>query len=205
MIADRPESASNLVAAVQGSLLLNLAWLQRDRCHMEAWIIGYLHRIEFRCIEPPCDSIERMGQCASRRTFTGAAKASDTGILNPHEVPSGLANHGIEDRSREILDKHPVRADRLLERVQAIRQFTSLAQIDGVQPHACALLDAAGTRTGRKPGSLASGAIFCSAKPDGLVDSTVARSGVAFACPDSSPEKPVASGWLVGRYKWIPF
>jgi hypothetical protein len=195
MIAETQESSSNLIGAAQGSLLLNLAWLQRDRCHMEAWIFGYLHRIKFCCIEPPRDSIERVGECASRRTFTGAAKASaDARILNPHEVPSGLANHGIEDWSRDILDMHPVCVHRFLKRVETVRQFTSLAQIDGVQSHACTLLEAAGTSTGRKPESLANGALSGSANGDCRGGLAAPSCGVKLASPDSSPENPVASG-----------
>lgn len=143
-----------------------------------------------------------MGQSTGCGTLARTPKASaDTGVLNPHEVPSGLANHGIEDRRIEIFYQCPVSAYGLQDWVQAIRQFTSLAQIDGVQPHTCALLDATGTGTGRKPGSLASGAISGVAKAGCRGDSSVSRSGVEFACPDSSPEKPVASGWLTGRYR----
>jgi hypothetical protein len=128
--------ASDIVRTIKGSLLLNLPRLQRDGCDMEAEVPGHLHRIEFSGIEPLRDSIERTGQGVGRRTVARTSKTSaSTRILHPHKMPSGLANHGIEDRSCEILNEHPVRADGLLERVQPVWQNTALAQKDRVHPH----------------------------------------------------------------------
>lgn len=95
-------------------------------------------------------------QGALGRDSLAAPKAfACTGIRYPHEVPPSLANHGIEDRSRKILDNRPVLPDWLLDGVQSVWPDASLAQKNGMQLHARALLDIAGTSTGFKPDSIA--------------------------------------------------
>jgi hypothetical protein len=62
-------------------------------------------------------------------------------------VPARLADHGIENRRRDIPYKVPVVADRLHVRIETIRQVAPATQEDRLEPHACALLDLAGTTT----------------------------------------------------------
>lgn len=197
-------SASAGVRKGQGSLFLDLARLQGHSRDVEAEPLSYLNRIELSGIEPPRDSIECIGQCAVSRILPGYAEASSrTGTLEPHKVPSSLANHGVEDQRGEILDNRPVVSDWLLQRVQPVRQNASFAQKNGMPLHACALLDVIGTATGPKSDSVTSGRTAGTALPGSGSDPSVAGPISGSVRSDCSSEKPVASGWLAGVARWI--
>lgn len=152
-----PASASAGVRKGQGSLFLDLARLHGDSRDVEAEPLSYLNRIKLSGIEPPRDSIERIGQCAVSRVLPAHAEASSrAGTLEPHKVPSSLANHGVEDQGGKILDHRPVVSDWRLERVQPVRQNASSAQKNGMPFHACVLLDVTDTATGPKSDSFTS-------------------------------------------------
>ncbi len=182
---------SDIGRAIQRGLFLNLPRLQRDGCDIETEVHGHLHRIEFGGIEPPRDSFERTTQRVGSRAGAGTAKApTGAGIRNPHEVPSGLADHGIEHQRRKILDPGPVAAHGLPQRIQTVGKHTAVAQKNRMQLQACPRF-APATRTGFKPVEAA-----C---PD---DSCAA--GTASARTNSSLEKPVASATLGTGCRTLP-
>lgn len=197
-------SASAGVRKGEGSLFLNLARLHGDSRDVEAEVLSYLNRIELSGIEPPRDSIERMDQCAISRILPVCAEASSlAGTLEPHKVPSSMANHGVEDQGGKILDHRPVVSDWRLERVQPVRQNASFPQKNGMLLHACALLDVIGTATDPKSDSLTSGRTTGTAMHGSNSDPSVTGAISGSVRSDCSSEKPVASGWLAGVARWI--
>ncbi len=102
-------------------------------------------------------------------------------------MPTGAANHRIEHHGWNFFNKRPVVADPHAERIQAVRQDAFVAQQNRMQLQDFAFLKAL--------------------RPDEL-EARGAASGTAIftwlAVPVSSPEKPVASGWLIDLPRRIP-
>ena len=71
-------------------------------------------------------------------------------------MPARLADHRIEDRGRDFVYKHPVSAKRFPKGVQMTRQDASFTQEDGMEPHACGLLDIVGATVMRESGEVTS-------------------------------------------------
>jgi hypothetical protein len=129
---------------VQRRVLLDLAGLQCDLRDVEAGILRDLNRLQLGGVESPRDSLKRARQSSIGRVFLRQPKPpSRTGALHPHEMPSCLANHPIENRCRHLLHERPVIANGLPERLQTIRKHAPIAQENGMQLHVCALLYAA--------------------------------------------------------------
>jgi hypothetical protein len=140
------------IGNVERSVFLNPARLQCDRCDMEPWVSSDANGIELRGVTSLRDSCKCARQTIPGRRFLGLSKASSrAGTLNPHEVPARMADHGIENRRRNLLYKRPFVAYRFPERIQPIGQDAPLAQENGVAFHACALLDASGASTLPEP------------------------------------------------------
>jgi hypothetical protein len=117
-------------------------------------------------------------------------------------MPSRLTNDGIEDRCGDILNHRPVIANKLLKRLEMIRQNAILTQENGMRPHACALFDVASAW--ELPGSAAclakEYAVIageCSAKKSSanIAGSDLEKSGLVETAPFS--EVPVGTGTLV--------
>ena len=70
--------------------------------------------------------------------------ASAAGTAHPHGVPARLTNHCIENRGRDLFDKHPVVDKGFPGRIQVARQNPALAQENGVPLHGRALFDVSG-------------------------------------------------------------
>jgi len=140
------------IGNVERSVFLDPARLQRDSCDMEPQVFSNENGIELRCVTSLRDSRECARQTFPGRRFLGRSKTSSrAGTLNPHEVPARMADHGIENRRRNLLYKRPFVAYRFPERIQPIGQDAPLAQENGVAFHACALLDASGASTLPEP------------------------------------------------------
>ena len=186
--------ASEVIRAIRQGLFLDLPGLECNGCDVEAKVFRELNRIEFGRVESPSDSLKRTRQrigCGA--VARGAEAPADTGIGNPHEAPSSLADHGVENLRREILNPGPVRANRLLQRIQPVGKDTSLAKKNGVQSQDCSRLGVAanaGTRAGR-PG-------------DSTCPDCCPLSRTTSACPDSSVENPVASATLGTACRLLP-
>jgi hypothetical protein len=156
-------SASDIVGAIEGSLLLNLPRLYGHGGDTETEVFSYLHRVEFGGIEPRRNSIECVDQSAVDGNLTAHPKTSAcAGILYPHKAPSGLANHGIEDRCVKVFNPHPVVANLLQRRVQPVWKDTALAQKNRVQSHSCALGETVETGIGIELASLFGAEAFSS-------------------------------------------
>jgi len=133
---------TTFVDVIQRSVFLNLAGLQCDVCDAESWVLCDANGIELRGIESTCYASQRANQCSMGRRILSYPKTSTRrGTQDPHEVPTRLANHGIEDRRRDLFHAHPTVADGLPERIQTLRQDALVAQEDGMRLQACALLE----------------------------------------------------------------
>jgi hypothetical protein len=186
------------------SELLDLARLQSDGGEVKARISPGLNGNKLCRVVLPRYAVEGACQRSLSRIGLLYPKAlSAKGTKHTEKVPAHAANHRVKNRRRDLRDMRPVFADRIADRIQAIRQNASLAQKDGVGLQACALFEAEsawgrlGTATGR-PGAAAGLDEECLAtiSPAGTVASASFASG-------SDPEKPVASGWLSGAHRCI--
>lgn len=153
---------------VKRSVLLDLAWFQCDDCDAEAGILRDVKEIEFRGVASPADSRERTPQRPIGRLFLRDSKApSRTRALDPDKVPACLANHGFEYQRGDLFHQRPFVANGFLERIQTIRQDAPLAQVDGMQFHACAPFDAWGPLTMPEEGTTKTGTAFGSPIAEG--------------------------------------
>jgi hypothetical protein len=193
------------VDLVQRSVFLDLAGLQSDLCDVETWIFCDAHGIKLRGIE----SARYASQCArqgsiGRRFRRNPETPSDAGSQDPHEVPTRLTNHRVENRSKDFFHARPVIADGFPEGIQTGRQDALFAQENGMQLHACALFESVIVTTSLEFRSDLAGRSFCPLADGRFCASSTNLLEFEVARPDSSPEKPVASGWLASRCKWIP-
>lgn len=196
-----PACARNL----QGSILLDLARLHGYCCDMKAGVSCYLNGIKFSSVKFSRDSLECMRQGSISRTLPGFPKASwGIGLLDPHKVPSRLTDHRIENRRCKVFDHRPVIANEPLEWIQSIWQDAFFTQENGMQLHACALLEAAGTATLLETDSTSIEGVSSPIEQGCLSDSSTMWPGSKSGRPEASPGKPVTSGWLTGRYRCIP-
>lgn len=189
---------------LQRSELLDMARLQHDGGDIKARISPGLNGNELSRVVLPGYSFESACQCSLRRIgFLYPKALSAKGTKHTEEVPAHTANHGVKNRRRDLCDKRPVFANRILDRIQTIRQNASLAQKNGVRFQARAVLESVTalgrmeTATGR-PGVTEGPGEECSATKSPA--RTVASASIASV---SAPEKPVASGWLPGSHRCI--
>jgi len=134
-------------------VLLDLARLQGDLGYVKAGIFPGLNGNQFGGIKPPGHrpqgARQRLLDCiffCPRKTFSGA------GVVNRHEVPTLLANHGFEDRRGDLFDTRPVFTQLLRKWVQRRGESALAAQENGVRLHDFALLGASGTSGWKDPG-----------------------------------------------------
>ena len=103
---------------VQRGVSLNLEGLYGDIRDVESRVLCDLNRIKLRGVESLRYSFERMGQgSAGRRFFRQPKASSGTGLLQPHEMPASLADHGVENERRDLFNNRPIFADGLPARV----------------------------------------------------------------------------------------
>ena len=111
----------DIVWAFERCFLLNLPRLHTHCRDIKAEVLGNLDGIEFRRVITRCDLLERMKQSAVNGILTSNPKAivciRDT---DAHKVPTGLTNHGVEDRRIDIRDPQPVITNRLLQRCKSV-------------------------------------------------------------------------------------
>lgn len=178
-------------------MFLNLPRLYDDSRDMEPEKPGHQHRLQLSGIEPPRDSIECVGQRAVGCDLLAAAEAlTGTGGRYPHEVPTSLANHGVEDRSLKIVKNHPVSTDRLLGRVQLVWQDASIAEENRMQLHACALLDTASIGTVPRPGSIAAESVLSPLDVGRSVDAWATWPVGDSTSPDSTARRLLPLDWF---------
>jgi hypothetical protein len=126
-------------------MLLDTVPLHRDIGDTEAGIIRDVNRIELCRIAVLVNCAERTNQSPINRLFPRSSKApSRAGTRHPYKMPARLADHSIKNRGRDLIHKHPVLAKGFPDGIQTIRQGASLTQEDGMELHACALLDIVG-------------------------------------------------------------
>jgi hypothetical protein len=183
-------------------VLLDLARLQGDLGDVKAGIFFCLNGNQLGCIESLGHGPQGVGQGSLDRarlcqpkTFSGAE------IVNRHEVPALLANHGLKKRRVDLFYTSPMFTDWLRKGIQRFRKIALLAQENGVRRHAFALFGTGGASAWKEPGKGRPGAgdeldDECSA-----TKSAANSDGVAFITLGSASEKPVASGWLSGVHK----
>ena len=117
--------------------------------------------------------------------FPREAKAfAGKGILDPHEVPSSLANHGVENMRRVFFNPRPAAARISTQRVEPAGKRTSVAQKNRVKLQTRALLDAICSRAGAAIGGTSRTL---------TLRSEFSVASVASERADESPEKPVVS------------
>jgi len=112
-------------------------------------------------------------------------------------VPSGLADHRIEYGCRDFLYVRPAFTNGFPQRIQATRQDALFAQENGTKLHPCTLFDVAGVTTWPEPVCVPICDACIPLAEDG---SSVLVLASESARLDGSPENPVASDWLAGRY-----
>jgi hypothetical protein len=126
-------------------VLLDLARLQGDLGHVKARIFPGLNGNQLGGIESSGHGPQGAGQRSLDCTFFCQSKTfSGAEVVNRHEVPTLLANHGLEDRSSDFFYPRPVFTDRLRKGIQRLRKNALLAQEDGVRRHAFALFGTVG-------------------------------------------------------------
>lgn len=95
--------------------------LERLYCYirqLKSRVVRHLYRVKLSSIELLRYSLERAGQgSANRRFFREPDAPSGTGFLQPNEMPSGAADHGVENKRRDLFHNRPPITDRLLARV----------------------------------------------------------------------------------------
>ena len=134
-----------LVSKFRRCVLLNLARMQCDAGDAKARIIRDLDGIEFGGVELTRNRVQSTCRSAMDRVFRYQPEApSGARTWHVHGMPAGPANHRIENRSRDLIHKHPAIAKGLPERIDAVRQGASRAQKNGMQLHACAFFDVSG-------------------------------------------------------------
>jgi len=147
-----------LVGDIKHGVLLDPVTLHRDLGHTEAGIFRDVNGIEFRRIALLVHCAERTNQSSINRFFPCSSKApSRAGTRQPDKMPARLADHRIEHRGRDFVHKHPVSAKRLPKWIQMTRQDASFTQENGMELHACALLDTVGATVLLESGEAASG------------------------------------------------
>ena len=135
----------SLGGVVQRSVLLDPVALHGDIGDAEAGIFRDANGVEFRRIALLVNCAERTNQGSIDGFFPCPSKApSRAGTSHPDKMPAGVADHGIEDRGGDLVHQHPVLAKGLPKGIQTIRQDASLTQENGMELHACALLDVVG-------------------------------------------------------------
>jgi hypothetical protein len=141
--------------AVQRSILLDPVALHGDIGDAEPGIFGDANRIEFRRIALLVNCAERTNQGSIDRLFPCSSEApSRAGTSHPDKMPARVSDHRIEDRGRDLVHQHPVSAKRFPQGIQTTRQDTSLAQENGMELHACPLLDTVGAAVVTEPGEV---------------------------------------------------
>jgi hypothetical protein len=114
---------------VQRSVLLDLTGLQCDLCDVETWILSDSNGIKLGGVESSCYASKCAGQCSVSRCFPrDPDTSSGTGAQNPHEVPTRLADHGIENRRRNFIHAGPMIANGRPQRIQTLWQNAPFAQ-----------------------------------------------------------------------------
>jgi hypothetical protein len=119
---------------------------------MEAKVLRNLNGLEFRGVESLRDSIKSVDHCTLCGVLPGDAEPhARAEISNLHKMPSGLANHGTEDRCVKIDNLRPSVFKRLPQGIQSVRQPAPFAQENRVQSHAFVLLWVAEVEVGFTP------------------------------------------------------
>jgi len=97
---------------------LNLERLYSDIRDLKSRVLCDLKKIKLCGIELLRYSFERARQGSADRSFFRQPNApSGTGILQPHEMPASLADHGVENERRNLFNNGPICADGLQARV----------------------------------------------------------------------------------------
>lgn len=138
-----------------------MAWLQRNRGHMEERKSGHLDHFQLGSVESIREPLERAIQCLVDR-FLASLPDSCPRIraLQTHEVPPSVPDHSVELCRGEPPNNSPVVGDRFLARFHTMWKNAFLAQENRMQDHACALFDTVGTSTGFRSDSIAAAGAF---------------------------------------------
>ena len=137
----------------QPRVLLDLARLQGDAGDVKARILPGLNVNQLGGIESPLHTVQGSGQRALRRIFLRPPQAfSLAWAVHQHEVPALLANHGVENRCRDLFYARPVFADRLRQGIERFRKNALFAQENGMRFHARALFATLGVSGRKEPG-----------------------------------------------------
>lgn len=137
----------------QPGVLLDLARLQGDAGDVKARIFLGLNVHQLGGIESPPHSVQGTDQRSLGRPFLRQPQASSlAGAVHPQEVPALLANHGVENRCRDLFYARPVFADRLRQGIERFRKNALFAQENGMRFHARALFATLGVSGRKEPG-----------------------------------------------------
>lgn len=187
---------------VEPRMLLDEAGLDCNHGNVQTQAPVHPDRNKLGGVEFPWHSCQGTRQRSLDRSFLRGPKArSGAGAVDPHEVPAHLANHGVENRRRDLFHQRPVFANRLRERIHAFRQGALPAQENGVRLHARALFDTMGAFWLLEPVTCSVGATAARDDECSATKSRTKPDGFALIGSGSEPEKPVASGWLSGWTK----
>jgi len=123
--------------------------------------------------------------------------------MHPDEMPAGLADHGLEDRSCDLFNQRPIAPKGLSERIQTVRQNARFAQENGMEIHEVALFVTACGRVLAESITRSACPIDFPVAECSSLRSSAKVEGLAGIEIDPAPEKPVASGWLSGYERCI--
>lgn len=173
--------------------------------HLEERKPGHLNQFKLGSVESNREPLERTVQCLMDGFLASLADTFPRiGTLPVYEVPSLLPDHSVERCRSEFPNNCPVVGDRFPAQFHTIRKNATLAQKNGMNNHACALLDTFGTSAGFKPGSIGVEGVLSPVDVGCSGDSWTACPTSESVCLDSSPDEPVASDWMAGWRRCIP-
>ena len=191
-----------LCGDLKQSLLLDLAGLQCDFGDVKAEILPHFNSVKLCAVESPQDSFQRAHRSSMGRLFVRRSHASSaTGALDPHEVPTRLADHGIENRCGDLSYKVPVVAYRFHHRLQTTRQDAPAAQKNRMYFHACALLGIAWPTSLQESEAITMETASSPFDASFFGDSPTDRPASGCEFSGSTFERPVASGRIAFTYK----
>lgn len=145
-LSKRHCEAMPFICNFQPCVLLDLAWLQCDVGGVQAGKSSGLNVNQLGGVESSPHSLQCARQSSPGGGFPRHPKAlSAAGAVHPQKVPAHLANHGVENRRRDLFHEVPVIAAGLPERIQTVRKDALPAQENGMRLQACALFDGMGT------------------------------------------------------------
>ena len=112
------------------------------------------------------------------------------------EVPSGMSDHRIKGRGRDVVNTRPVITDRLPEGIQIIRQDAITAQEYRMQFHSRTLLGGAGVCGLLEEVKLSLDATEAPDDECFPIGPSATSNGSALIAPGSTGAITCASGWL---------